>query len=234
MTSLKVDSLFRWPVCGFDGEQLEAAEFGSRGMSGDRVVGIDGERDGAIRMLSSNVTPAMRFWRAATSPSGIVVHAPDGQTRPWNDPELIAPLSESLGRPVTMRFDERANHLDHRTVHVIFGSSLAALETELGMTFDCRRFRPNIVLSGDHEPFSEGGLVGSKLSFSSGLTLRVTEGCERCAIPTYDPARDARAPELLRHIVTQHGKDFGVNCIVENEGPIAIGDSAEPGPLGVS
>ena len=59
------------------------------------------------------------------------------------------------------------------------------------------------------------------------VALRMREPCERCAVPTRDPARPAeRWPRLLRWLFDAREGAFGAIAVVEQPGRVRRGDEA--------
>lgn len=92
------------------------------------------------------------------------------------------------------------------------------------------RFRPNIVVDGVDEPFAEDSW---DLLRVGDVRLRFAEHCDRCAVPTIDPAtlRSTKEPTrtLARHRQWDHKVHFGVRMIPVTTGRIAVGDRVEAG-----
>jgi hypothetical protein len=93
-----------------------------------------------------------------------------------------------------------------------------------GSLFDARRFRPNLLLETDaDEPFPELGWRGHKLRVG-GAVLRVTIECPRCVMVTHPQAELPKDPAIMRALVREAGGALGVYAIVEEPGPVAVGD----------
>jgi uncharacterized protein YcbX len=109
-------------------------------------------------------------------------------------------------------------------------ATLRALSAELGTAVDLRRFRTNVHLDLDADAWVEEQWPGATLHFAGGVTLRLLHPCERCAIPTRDPATQEKWPDLLRHLEARHGQRFGVNARVMRAGRIHEGERVELAP----
>ncbi|PTQ74808.1 MOSC domain-containing protein [Celeribacter persicus] len=110
-------------------------------------------------------------------------------------------------------------------------ASLAELNAELGNTVEMQRFRPNIVIAGDIEPWSEDTWRVIRIGSA---VFRVVKPCERCVMITQDPqtGEQTHPREPLATLGRIHravtGKIiFGQNLIVEEEGNIVLGDEVE-------
>ena len=106
-------------------------------------------------------------------------------------------------------------------MHVTVEASLRALGDELGAPVDVRRFRSNIHLELDAEPWAELDWIGRRLRVGD-AELEVVEGCERCAIPTRDPQTQDKWPQLLRLLAAEHATLFGL--IARASGPAVVRD----------
>lgn len=87
------------------------------------------------------------------------------------------------------------------------------------------RFRPNLVVGGDVEPFAEDGW--SRLRIGD-VELRFAEHCDRCVMTTTEPGTGARGPEPIRTLAVHRKRDgktwFGVRMVPVTTGRVAVGD----------
>lgn len=237
MPTGSVSRLWRWPVKSMGGEETTALSLDRTGVGGDRAHAVMHHHKGAWRPLTAREAPRMLAWTAAypshpdagvdpADPPHATVTAPDGGRRfHWGDPGLPLELERDLGRPVRLLREPAGVPDVPATVHLVAEASLRALSAELdrGRGIDVRRFRPNLLLDLDAVPFEELGWAGRELAFEDGVRLRVTESCERCAIPTRDPETREKWPQLLKHLATGHGQDFGILAEVVAGGRIGAG-----------
>lgn len=110
-------------------------------------------------------------------------------------------------------------------------ASLAELNRRLDSPVRMDRFRPNLVIHGDLEPFAEDGWEG-KLLRIGGVTVRVQKPCTRCVVITTDQQTGERMKgEPLKTLATfrkfDHKVRFGMNADHLNEGVIRAGDEVE-------
>jgi uncharacterized protein YcbX len=89
-----------------------------------------------------------------------------------------------------------------------------------------RRFRSNIHLELDAEPWAELDWIGRRLRVGA-AELEIVEACERCAIPTRDPRTQDRWPQLLRLLAAEHATLFGLIAHARAPAVVREGDSAE-------
>lgn len=91
------------------------------------------------------------------------------------------------------------------------------------------RFRPNVVVDGDLEPFAEDGWSGVTIGE---VRFRLPKGVDRCVMTTVDPVSLARGREpirtLARHRLRAGKTWFAVQLIPDDEGPIRVGDTVLP------
>lgn len=109
--------------------------------------------------------------------------------------------------------------------------SLLALNAELASPVEMRRFRSNIMIDGDFEPWDEDEWRLIRIGSS---VLRIVKPCERCVMVTQDPTTGVQADPfeplstLRRLHRASNGKIiFGQNAVVEIEGVMKLGDEVE-------
>ena len=218
------------------GEEIPATRVAAHGVAGDRAHALVDGREGGGR-ISARGVPGVLRWQAAypdypgdtldaADPPPPLVSAPDGQRLRFDDPRLPVALSADLERPITLRRLPSGEHDRRGTVLVTFESTRQAVEARLGLPLELRRFRPNLHLALDAPAFAEEGWAGRRIEVGE-VILRVVEPCERCAVPTRDPALPReRWPGLLRWLFAEREGAFGTIAEVERAGGVACGDSA--------
>jgi uncharacterized protein len=240
MVAGDVTQLWRWPVKSMAGERVRSTRLDGRGVGGDRAHAVEAEHKGEWRPLTAREAPRLLAWRAAypfapdaglrpENPPLASVTAPSGRSWGWGDPRLRSALESEVRRPVRLRRDTAGIQDLERSVLVTTEASLRALSEELGTEIDLRRFRPNLHLALDAPAWAEEAWEGAVLRFAGGVELRVLHPCERCAIPTRDPATQEKWPELLRHLEAHHTRRFGVNARVTRSGRIRECERVELG-----
>jgi hypothetical protein len=231
-----VSRLWRWPVKSMAGEELRALRLGPCGVGGDRAHAVLHEHKGSWRPLTAREAPRLLAWRAAypfnlgagldpANPPHAIVTEPAGvRYWRWGDPRLRSALERDLGRPVRLERDTGGIPDVPGTVLVTVAASLGALSSELGTDVDARRFRTNLHLELDAEPWAEAAWAGAEIELEGGVRLRVDHACERCAIPTRDPDTQEKWPGLLKHLTAEHGQDFGLLARVVAAGRVHAGE----------
>lgn len=88
-----------------------------------------------------------------------------------------------------------------------------------------KRFRPNVVVAGDVEPFAEDAWKGVQIG---AVRFRFAEHCDRCVLTTIDPQTLVAGKEplrtLARHRQWDHKTFFGIRVVPVSEGAIRLGD----------
>ena len=236
--------IWRWPVKSMGGERVRSTRVDERGLGGDRTHALMHEHKGARKPLTAREAPRLLAWRASypfapdaslepDDPPHAQVAAPNGKAFQWGDPRLRTALQDDLGRAVEPARDPRGHQDLERSLLVTTQGTRAALEQELGMPLDLRRFRTNLHLELDAAPWEEHGWEGGELHFAGGVVLRLLHPCARCVIPTRDPDTQEKLPQLLRHLDAQHATLFGINARVLRAGRIAAGETVATDPAGV-
>lgn len=208
----------------FRGERLAAARFAPGGIEHDRrfkVVDQSELRRGL--KISAREWPRMLGNAASVSDGAVHVKTATGVSLRSDDPAFEMQLQSQLGRPISLHEDRSGENHDDADVLVITLSSLRAISAEYGSPRNPLRFRPNIILDGDAEPFAELAWPGRRFQTGS-VELEAMKPDIRCAITTIDPDTLAVDPEFLRFLVEKHDQTFGVYCRVLTPGSVREGD----------
>jgi len=226
----RVLSHHRHPVKSLAGEQVNALRIDRRGAGGDRTHALIWA--GTNRRLTARQAPRMLAWRARYDVPGAdldpadpplpVLTAPGATEHRWDDPGLPAALEADLGWPVVLRRDLSGQQDLGDSLLVTVDSSLEALGAALDLPPDVRRFRPNIHVELDAEPFAEERWEGRRICVGD-VVLKLLHPCERCVIPTRDPDTQERDSRVLMWLIREHRELFGINAEVPEPGLIAVG-----------
>lgn len=110
-------------------------------------------------------------------------------------------------------------------------ASLDDLNRRLSVPVLDRNFRPNIVVTGEMEPFGEDLWAEIKIG---DIIMQVAWGCSRCILTTVDPLTGAKSDDMepvktLKTFRTAADKNiyFGQNIIPQTQGTIHVGDAVE-------
>jgi uncharacterized protein YcbX len=239
---------WRYPVKSMQGGQAEQLVIDASGVGGDRSHAVIDPATG--HLLSAKRVKALLDALATDER----ITLPDGQVLRFDDPALDDALSRWLGRTVHLADEEEAGErsyemtfdppddeadyyeipappgtfLDLAPVHLVTTATLdgcSAARPELN--WDVRRFRPNLLLDVDVEPFGEQAWVGRQLAVGD-VVLTVDGPTVRCAMPLRaQPGGLGREPELFRAMSELNG-DFpnhlGLYCSVTEPGTVTVGD----------
>jgi uncharacterized protein YcbX len=217
-----VVSLHRYPVKSMAGETADALAIDQHGVEGDRRYAV-WFRGG--RRLTARAAPKMLAWRATLNGDMPSVTGPDGRRFGW-DGELEAAVAANLGKDVALVQDPDGLQDVPGTLLVTVEASRRRLEEELGMELDVRRFRPNVHLDLDAEPFAESAWEDRRIRIGD-AELVVDHPCDRCAITIHDPDTLERAPDVLRLINDRHDTFFGFRATPVAPARLAVGDAVE-------
>lgn len=244
----RVSALYRYPVKSLQGSAEAGLEIGRRGVDGDRMWGL-------IDVESGRLASAKRF-SALLGGVGHddAVELPGGARVALDDPASAAgPLSAWLGREVRvtrageggplayqMTFDppnDDAELVDIPTpdgslvdlapVHLVTNATLEHCSARWPhLDWDVRRFRPNVVVEMDIEPFAEDAWAGRALQVG-GATLHVDQPTVRCAMPLRAQPGLAAQPDLfaaLNQANPAMPNHLGLYLSVSRPGHISVGD----------
>jgi uncharacterized protein YcbX len=91
------------------------------------------------------------------------------------------------------------------------------------------RFRPNLVVDGDLEPFEEDGWTHVDVG---PVRFRVVKPVDRCVLTTIDPTTLERTHEPIRTLARHRRWDgatwFAVQLVPESVGVVRVGDGVSP------
>lgn len=252
-----VSALYRYPVKSMQGERLESAEIGPFGFVGDRQWGLVDLDTGL--MLTARREPQLLFARARLDPSAtgrdsdaVRIELPDG-TVAVDD----AALSAWLGRRIELRraapetavnyeialtdesddVGDTAPWVEWTGPRGSFHDSTKAqvsLVAEGSMrTWDVRRFRPNVVVTGDDG--SEERFVGGQVRVGSS-SFTVPKQIDRCVMTTRpQPPSDLGAAidrdlSVLKTINAERATHLAIAMLVAETGTITLGDRVTASP----
>ena len=133
-----------------------------------------------------------------------------------NMPELIAQLAHFETPP--------GSYVDAYPVHLISVQSLHRLRERSGLDTAAERFRPNLVVDADGMP-PEDTWVGKRMAVGDAI-LSIPSPTSRCSMPGRpQPLKGlANEPGMTRALVDHCGRFLGYNALVEQPGPVRVGD----------
>jgi uncharacterized protein len=183
-----VVALWRYPVKSVGGERLPALALEGDGAVGDRDWGIRDRRTGLV--LTAKECPPLLHARAARSEGGAVrVTLPDGTGGTAGTAALDHAASAWLDRPVTLERARPGVAADYDAGfsgppgRFVDGWPLHLVTTATVADDDERRYRPNLVVAADGQPFLEDAWVDAGLAVGD-ARLDVRKRCGRCVLVT--------------------------------------------------
>lgn len=230
--------MWRYPVSSLCGERMDHAVLGPRGIVGDRGFGLFDRETG------THIYPARdaRWNAAARLFARLTTRGPEISTdgndwAPADQAGTLARLAAVLGRPVDLRaYDDRSSpRYKVAPLHLLSLQAMTSLRRALpDSLIDARRFRPNLLvdLPDAEGDIPEYALLGQEFTLG-GLRLRGTTPCGRCGFTTLPIGELTEDPAVLRMLVRQYERNFGIYCEVLDPGKIAAGDALHavaPGP----
>jgi uncharacterized protein YcbX len=233
----KVSELWRYPVQSLQGERLEALDFTTQGVVGDRgycIVDDTNEGGTAARPQWKKLIG----WRArylAEPKAGadlpkVEITFDDGARMVSDDARLGDAISERLGRrgrlAVTAAPDVKRPY-EASPCHLLTSATLKALSAAYpDGRFVSARFRPNVLLDcGDQVGFVETGWLERRLSVGP-VAMKVVEHCLRCALTTRPQADLPKDPGIL-HTAQQHNENrVGIYATISAPGVVLLADTA--------
>ena len=239
---MQVSTLTRYPVKSMLGQQVDEAVVGDTGLEHDRWRALMDPATGFVCTAKHpRLWRRLLQYSAAAADGHVLVTTPDGEILDVDDPRLVAILSADLGRAVELRAHRPAGasverpdpedvlaegveaeveaptleisqgnagdtFVDHSPVHLITTSTLE----HLGI--DALRYRPNLVIEADVEPYTENSWLGRELTVGE-VVLRLTLPTPRCSVPTLEHGPLPREPKALTPLLKENRVEvtgFGV------------------------
>ncbi|GLZ47768.1 molybdenum cofactor biosynthesis protein [Actinomycetospora sp. NBRC 106375] len=264
---MRVSTLTRYPVKSMLGQPVEQAEITAAGLALDRRYGLLDATTGLVATAKHpRLWRRLLQYSAAAQDDRVQVTAPDGHVRDVDDPRLPSELAADLGREVTVAATrpqgaevERPDPEDVLAQGVESEVAAPTLEISMGSAADTFvdyapvhlittptldrlgvdpvRYRPNLIIESDGQPFAETDWVGRELTVGE-VVLRVVLPTPRCSVPTLEHGDRPRAPEALRPLLTDNRVDVpgfgvlpcaGVYAEVVRGGTVRRGDAVELG-----
>ncbi|KXG87885.1 hypothetical protein ATO67_17140 [Agrobacterium bohemicum] len=235
-----VEEIWRYPVSSLSGEQLTSVEIEADGIPSDRNWCVVDAQSGnaASPEKEERWRPAL-FLQSRLAETVPEIGFPDGSWLAVTDPETGLKLSQHFGFAAAvwpyekgkapMREDHRVavNRYEPSPLHLITTSSLDHLSNLIGTEkVHSKRFRPTIVLRthGDAE-FREKAWIGQRLQIGAHIAALASEETKRCGLTLIAQPEITENPEILRTILRQNRRNFGIYGSIETAGVVAIGDS---------
>ena len=205
------------------GEDVDALELFEHGAVGDRQRALYW-RGG--RRLTARAAPRMLAWKARSNGSQPIVTDPAGREWTWDEEGLEDAICADLGKEIALVEDPDLMQDLPDSLLITFQPTLDRLGEELGADVDLRRFRTNVHVAIDVEPFAEIGWEGRTVRVGE-AELELLHPCARCVMVTRDPDTQEAWPQVLRHLNDEHSSIFGINARPRGRATIRRGDTVE-------
>lgn len=229
---MRVEQLWRYPVKSVGGERVEHVTVTEFGFDGDRRWGILDRETGLF--LTARREPKLLLATATLTEQGFPqLLLPDGSLATTDDA-----LSNWLGQPVSLEPAGEAeatyespvgaeNEDKWRTwtgpgvaLHDEPYARVSILSEQSLGTWDIRRFRSNIVISGG----TELDMVGRTVSAGTTL-IDIVDLIPRCVMVTRPQPSLSRDLGVLKSINRDFGGRLSAGGLVRQTGQIAVGDA---------
>jgi MOSC domain-containing protein len=204
-----VKELWRYPVKSLAGEQIAESRVDQLGIAGDRQIMV---RNGRGRVLTSRTHHHLLGLKGTLDGHGgarISGYA-------WDSPEALRLVRRAAGPDAEVFRDESAERFDVLPLLIATDGAIAH------MGFDGRRLRPNIVIGGV-AGLEERTWPGRRLRIGDAV-INVAQLRGRCVMTTYDPDTLKQDLNILRSIASELGGTMALDCAVESEGLIRVGE----------
>lgn len=209
---MKILELWRYPVKSMAGEMVESIELNFLGMTGDRIVHVEGVHG---RMITARTHPRLLGHRAILGPD----REPLVDERHWTDPQVLKEIEAIAGPGARLVRDESAARFDILPLLVATDGAVSSFG------HDRRRLRPNILIGGV-AGLAERDWPGRVLRIGTVL-IGVRDLRGRCVMTTFHPDTLGQDRNVLRGIVEKFGGKLALNCYVIQGGTIRVGDTVE-------
>jgi len=181
----RIDAIWRYPVKGMQGEEINSVFTGFGGVMGDRVYGIiNGEGEKGFPWFTARDDEPFLLYRPKFKNGGptvpenladfeaiepgihplfptaeqfaVQVETPDGEVFDIDSEEFRAHLNARFEVPLSVHLSSGKSQVDCRPLSLFSTNTSQQLSTELGINIDFRRFRPNLVVTWYDESNAEG------------------------------------------------------------------------------
>lgn len=228
-------SIYRYPVKGMRGQQVDRNLLNWQGLSGDRRFAFmeQGDDQSGFPWLTGREKDRMVLYRPAFiadevegPPRIVIVETPGGAQVALDDTRLTEELGKMFGKPPQLVRIKRGC-FDSMPVSLISQVTIANIGAEVGMELEERRFRPNLVL--ELRPgidFTEDDLLGHLLVFGEAddaPRVRLNRQNARCVMITLNPETGERTPKILKAVAQGRANCAGVYGSTETPGELVEG-----------
>jgi MOSC domain-containing protein len=222
--------IFRYPVKSMAGVRLDRAGLGWHGLNGDRRFAVRRLADqSSFPWLTASRLPQLLLYKpigeANVNPDlPTHVRTPGGAELELNGEDLRNEISRLHGSPVQL-MQLKHGIFDEAAVSLINVATIREVERESERGLDVMRFRPNIVIESEGEPFAEDQWVGKTLRFGTddnGPAVNITMRDLRCVIINLDPETAAADSSVMKAALRLNANHAGVYATVIRSGELKI------------
>jgi uncharacterized protein YcbX len=196
-------------VKSLGGEQVEECSVGQLGLTGDRLVLVQGP---AGRLITSRTHPQLLALKGSLGNDG----QPQINGIQWTAPEALNLIRAAAGPAAMLLYWEGPERFD------VLPLSVATEGAIQHMQFDARRLRPNIIIGGV-KGLAERTWPGRNLKIGS-LLIHAQRLRPRCVMTTWDPDTQEQDISVLKRIVRELEGEMSLDCSVLNPGVARVGD----------
>ncbi len=204
-----VKELWRYPAKSLGGERVEECSVGELGLTGDRIVLVQGP---AGRLITSRAHPQLLALQGSLGDDG----QPQINGIQWAAPEALNFIRAAAGAAATLFYWEGPERFDVLPLSVATDGAIQHVK------FDARRLRPNILIGGV-EGLAERTWPGRNLKIGS-LPIHAERLRPRCVMTTWDPDTQEQDISVLKRIVRELKGEMSLDCAVLNPGVVRVGD----------
>ena len=247
MSEIILEQIYRFPVKGFPGQQLNQTNIKSgEGIPNDRRFAItNGIEDTGSWMRArsffiNSVIDNMYSFNMHFDENTVKLKNRDGMALEFDldNAASLAAANEQIiefMQPVGIKIDapppkiiERKNHnanwdYDDTPISIINAESVRQIAGQLNAELDPARFRGNLIISG-MPPWEEFALAGKRIKIG-GIELEVHRSIDRCPTPGVNPVTGERDVPVTPKLNELHGHIYcGMYARVVKSGEIKTGD----------
>lgn len=239
---MRVRELWRYPVKSMGGEQLDELTVGPRGAVGDRAYGVADVASGTVLSAKREGRLLHAHARLVSSEPVVTVNGREYDPGPALDESLSTWLGRDsrlveaslVGRatfqaqssfedddsPLQSWEGAEGAFFDSSPLHLMTTGDVELLARQRpDVSWDVRRFRPNVVIEADLES-RRAWAKGQRLRLG-GVEIEVLKACERCVMTTRAQGDQlARELDVLRHVAAHHDSVVGVLARVVGAGVV--------------
>lgn len=185
------------------------ANFVEEPRAGQRAPAVRITSPGGETLMTSQPDIDERLSAGFDRPLSLTSYAPSGLLTEFPAGTFAGAASELTEAPLATGAPE-GTFFDLACIHLVATSTIDHLKSLYPQgEVDVRRFRPNMVVQTEGEPFVENTWAGRRVAIGNQVVLKVTIPCPRCVNITLAQDGLSRAPQLLRGIAQRNMVDLG-------------------------